>query len=616
MEFLSNILSNTKEIWGVQRRSFSLLFAHHPRAFAGLFAVGVFSALVPFISVGGVAYLLDSIVASLRGDIGVSIALATAIVILAGAIPEIIGVFRDYLDRFVWLSFGSVLTLRYAKKRTEIEIAHFEDPKLHDMLQKTEERGVWPILNLIEMQIGNLTNLVGVIVASAVLVFIDWRFLAILAIGTLPQLVVSVVYGKQVWSIFDGNAEERRKFVSYRRLTESLAALMEMRIHRAAPAVYEAMRKLLKTFTGKQVGLERKRLYWQLCANVGKVIAIALVYALAINAAFVGAITVGAILFVLTSVREFQGSLERFIAGFGKMYEWHLFAREIFRMFDLGPILSRAKEPVAPGEKHAPEIVFEHVSFRYPGSKALVLRDVSFAIPAASSCALVGINGAGKSTLVKLLARFYDPTSGRILIDGHDLRDFDIEEWHRKMGVLFQEFPNYRAFSAKEGIALGRAEKAAKKSEVVAMAKKAGADEFINAWPKKYEEIIGKEFVGGIDPSRGQLQRLALARIFYRSPKFLVLDEPTASVDAQAEEDIFREIEANKDQTRLLISHRFSTVRNADQIVVLDDGKVHEAGTHRELMERDDVYASLFRIQAKGYLEETPGPEIQSVQAA
>ncbi len=608
MKIFSSITKNSNELWTVQKRSFLLLYSNFKVVVLSIFLLATLSALVPFASTGGLAYLVQSIIASLNGDTSVSVVLAVSFVIAASALPQIISIFRNYADRSLWLRGGAFLNLLYTKRRIDIDIAHYEDPKLHDMLQKIEERNIWPMLNVFEYQTANLTNIVGVAVSSIVLLSVDWRFLLILIVGTLPTLFLNVVYGKDVWSIFDANSEERRRFGTLKRLTENLQALMEIRIHQIGGIIHSRITKLLNEFTSKQVAIEKKKLIWTILATAASLIAIALVFTLTIQSAFAGVISVGAILFVLTAVREFEGSLERFFSGLGRMYEWHLFTRELFRLFDLTPIMPVLAHPAVLSRGAIPEIRFENVSFRYPGTDVDVLRGVTFTIKEGSSCALVGVNGAGKSTLVKLLARFYDPIEGRILVNGIDLREIEIGSWYRLIGVLFQEYPVYKGVTVAASISLGGGDGGKNSEHVESAAVQAGANDFISEWPLGYDEIIGKEFTHGIDPSRGQMQRLALARIFYRSPKFIILDEPTATVDAEAEEHIFHEIGATRKQTQLLISHRFSTVRNADAIIILDGGAISEMGTHDELMKHNKIYAKLFRLQAKGYLE-TPVKE-------
>ena len=215
----------------------------------------------------------------------------------------------------------------------------------------------------------------------------------------------------------------------------------------------------------------------------------------------------------------------------------------------------------------------------------------------------MGVNGTGKSTLVKLLCRIYDPTEGRILVGGHDLRELELSQWHAMLGVLIQDYASYH-FPVKEVISLGRRNGSADLciEEVRKAARQSGADGFIEQWKDQYEQMLGRQFTGGIDPSKGQLQKLALARSFYRNPRVMILDEPTSSIDAEGESRVFRQFEAlSRNTTLLLISHRFSNVRKASRVCVLEDGTIAELGTHNALMRLDGTYARLFRLQAAGY---------------
>jgi ATP-binding cassette, subfamily B, bacterial len=255
-----------------------------------------------------------------------------------------------------------------------------------------------------------------------------------------------------------------------------------------------------------------------------------------------------------------------------------------------------------PKEAPPPRIEFEHVSFSYPGNKRQVLKDVSLVLEPGEDLAIVGANGAGKTTLVKLLLRLYDPSKGRILINGQDLRELDLMTWYRQIGALFQDFNRYDALSVKDNIVMGRVDAPARKERLEKAAHEAGTDRFIKGYVAGYEQILNRSYKNGIEPSGGQWQRIALARAFYRQAQVLILDEPTSAIDAKGEFEVFRKIAATqKRKTTIIISHRFSTVRNANKIVVLEHGTITESGSHQELVALRGRYHELFELQAAGY---------------
>ncbi|MDP3696554.1 MAG: ATP-binding cassette domain-containing protein, partial [Candidatus Taylorbacteria bacterium] len=277
------------------------------------------------------------------------------------------------------------------------------------------------------------------------------------------------------------------------------------------------------------------------------------------------------------------------------------FVSDIFKLLDMKPVIKKSEKGIVLDSHKTFEIAFEHVTFVYPGTKKAVLKDFSLKISPGEKIALVGVNGAGKTTFVKLLCRFYEPDEGKITIDGHDLREIDLESWYSQLGAIFQDYSRYH-FIVKEAIALGRTGNISSLEKVKEAAKASEADTFIEEWEKKYEQMLGKEFTEGVEPSIGQWQKLALARTFYRDPLVLILDEPTSSIDAEAEAKIFEKLEAlPKDRTVILISHRFSTVRQADKIGVVEDGQLKELGSHEDLLKLNGTYARLFTLQAKGY---------------
>jgi len=287
--------------------------------------------------------------------------------------------------------------------------------------------------------------------------------------------------------------------------------------------------------------------------------------------------------------------------GFSQVAGQALYLDDLFSFFEIEPEIVSPPHPAAFPKPIRRGFTFEDVGFQYPGAERWAVRHLSFTLHAGEVLALVGENGAGKTTLVKLLARLYDPDEGRILLDGRDLRDYDVAELRSNVGVIFQDFVRYH-LSAADNIAVGRIDARNDRARIVAAAHRSLADEVIERLPQRYDQVIGKLFRGGIDLSGGEWQKIAIARAYMRDAQVLILDEPTAALDARAEFDVFQRFkELSQQRTAVLISHRFSSVRMADRIVVLADGTVEAMGTHDELLRQQGRYAELFELQAAGY---------------
>jgi ATP-binding cassette subfamily B protein len=314
-----------------------------------------------------------------------------------------------------------------------------------------------------------------------------------------------------------------------------------------------------------------------------------------------GLITLGDMTMFLSIFRQSQGSIRLLLDSLNRMYESNLFLDNLMTYLQLEP---RLVSP--PGGRIAPEpiltgIEFRHVSFRYPGSDVDVLRDINLKIQPGERIALVGLNGAGKTTLIKLLTRLYDPTHGQVLLDGVDLREYDLKSLHQRFGVIFQDFVRYQ-FTVGENIGFGQVDALADLGRIKDAADRGGAASIIEDMPEGYDTMLGRRWEKGQELSGGQWQKIALARAFMRRAEVLVLDEPTSALDAEAEYEVFRRFgELVEGRIAVLISHRFSTVRMADRIAVLSAGRIIELGSHSELMQLDGAYARLFNLQAEGY---------------
>ena len=566
-----------------------------------LLSVGI--SLLPFVQSGSLALLINTVTDPLlRADV-TRVFAVTALMLAGSFLPEFIYALQGYTQKRHWLAMQIDYETVFHRKKSQIDLAAYEDPKFLNLLQKFEEQWIYPILRLTDAQYVNIQNVIEVVVAAGILVWYDWRLLLLVLVASVPAFIVEMRYGYGFWGIYDAKAEERRRYESYKHHFERITDLIELRLFQSAGFFLRRMRDLTSRFLGEQAKLERKKLAWQMLAVLVATLGVGLAVFLIVRSAITGEILVGTMAFLLYAIRDFRNACSGFLLNVGAQYRDSLFVSDGFAVLDTGPRLPRPATPLELDAHKTPVIEFDRVSFAYPGSAKPVLKDITLRIAPGERLGLVGINGAGKTTLVKLLCRIYDPTEGRILIDGKDLREVDPEQWWSMIAVLFQDYANFK-MSAKEVIALGRASEEAPLPERIEQAAlQAGASEFIDTWDKKYEQMIGREF-DGLELSKGQLQKLSLSRVFYRDPKMMILDEPTASVDAEAERKIFEQLEkASRAMTILLISHRFSTLRNADRICVIIDGSIAELGSHEQLMQRGGEYARLFKMQAEGYSE-------------
>jgi ATP-binding cassette subfamily B protein len=314
-----------------------------------------------------------------------------------------------------------------------------------------------------------------------------------------------------------------------------------------------------------------------------------------------GRYSIGALTFLAGSFRQSRDLIQRILLSFSSIYEQSLYLGDLFTFFDVQPrVVSQ------PGARAVPVPIthgfdFQNVGFRYPGSNRWAVRHLTFTLAPGERIALVGENGAGKTTLAKLLARLYDPDEGRILLDGVDLKDYDLTSLRRNIGVIFQDFVRYD-FILKENIGVSEIEHLDDVERIREAARRSKADELAGRLTSGYDQMLGRRFEGGVELSGGEWQKVALGRAYLRAAQLLILDEPTAALDARAEYEVFlRFSELTKGRMAVLISHRFSTVRMADRIIVLQGGELVDQGTHDDLLERGGLYAELFSLQAAGY---------------
>ena len=486
------------------------------------------------------------------------------------------------------------------KHAAALDLAHFEDADFYDKLERARRQTTGRMV-LLSQVFGQAQDAITVVTLGVGLVAYAPALLVLLALALVPAFLGEAHFNAQSYSLTYAWTPERRELDYLRMVGASDETAKEVKVFGLNRYLTDRYRTLADGFYAANRTLAVRRASWgALLSGVGTVGYYA-AYATILYRTATGAFSLGDLTFLAGSFSRMRGLLEGLLSSFSSVAGQALYLADLFEFFEIEPrVVSAPGAPLVP-DPITEGFVFEDVGFRYPGSERWAVRGLSFTLRAGEALALVGENGAGKTTLVKLLARLYDPDEGRILLDGVDLREIDLASLRNAVGVIFQDFVRYH-LTAAENIAVGRIEARGDRPRIETSAERSLADTVVAGLPGGYEQTLGKRFKTGVDLSGGQWQKVALARAYMRDAQLLILDEPTAALDARAEADVFarfKDLTAGK--TAILISHRFSTVRMADRIAVLEGGRVAEIGTHEALLALGGTYAELFRLQAAGY---------------
>lgn len=489
------------------------------------------------------------------------------------------------------------------RKTVGLDLEYFENAQFYDRLHRAQMEAGFRPMSVLRDVMGEIQRAITLIAFIGILLAFDLRVLGILLVTTIPSLLYELHFSRRMFHWHRARTETERKSRYMNFLLSFPEYAKEMRMFELGQHFLDSYQELRKVLRGERMGLEAKRSLAALGTGVLATGGIYGCYALVVYRAVNGAITLGDMTMYYRALSGGQRTLQQLLAGLSRLYESNLFLSNLYELLELEPRVVDPPNPLLVPRPMNNGLVFENVHFKYPGAEDEVLKGVNLRIRPGERIALVGENGAGKTTLVKLLSRLYDPSEGRILLDGKDLREYSIADLHDQVGVIFQDFSRYE-FTAGRNIGLGDIRNADDQSRIHAAAQKGGAASVVESLPDQYETILGHRFnADGQDLSIGQWQKIALARAFMRDAQILILDEPTAALDAQSERDVFQRIrELTAGRAAVLISHRFSTVRMADHIYVLREGKVVEHGSHEELITRDGLYAHLFNMQASSYL--------------
>jgi ATP-binding cassette subfamily B protein len=537
-------------------------------------------------------WLVSGLVDHLLLLLGLELALAV--------VSDVLGRIVSLMDALLSERFSNVTSIRLMEHAATLDLEDFEDSELQDRLDRARRQtmGRTTLMTQIFGQAQDVVTIASF--AAGLMVYAPW-LIALLVLALVPAFVGEAHFNAQSYSLNYAWTPERRELDYVRQTGASIETAKEVKIFGLNAFLIERYRALSEAFYAANRRLAARRAGWGGLLTAIGTIGYYVAYAFIAWRTVRGDFTIGDLTFLSGSFRRLRNLLEGLLIGFSQVAGQALYLDDLFSFFEIQP------EIVSPPDARPVPVpiregfTFEDVGFRYPGAERWAVRHLTFTLHAGEVLALVGENGAGKTTLVKLLARLYDPDEGRILLDGHDLREYDLAGLRANIGVIFQDFVRYH-LTAAENIAVGRIEARDDRARIEAAAHASLADEVIAKLPGGYEQVIGKRFKSGVDLSGGEWQKIAIARAYMRDAQLLILDEPTASLDARSEFEVFQRFkELSEGKTAVLISHRFSSVRMADRILVLAEGEIEAAGTHHELLAAGGRYAELFELQAAGY---------------
>jgi ATP-binding cassette, subfamily B, bacterial len=536
---------------------------------------------------------LDS---GLLNHLGLLLAIEFMLAVLADVLGRVISLVDSLLSERV----TNASSVRLMEHAATLDLEDFEDAEFQDQLERAR-RQTSGRMTLMGQLFGQAQDIVTVAAFASGLIFYAPWLIVLLLVALLPAFLGEAHFNAQSYSLDFVRTPERRELDYVRQTAAGVETAKEVKIFGLHGFLIDRYRRLAANFYAANRKLALQRAGWGGLFTAIGTVGYYMAYAYIAWRTVTGQFSVGDLTFLAGSFRRLRSLIEGLLTGFSATAGQALYLNDLFSFFEITPEISSPESPRPFPQPIREGFVFEDVGFIYAGAERWAVRHLSFTLKAGEVIALVGENGAGKTTLVKLLTRLYDPDEGRILLDGHDLREYDLTALRGNMGVIFQDFVRYN-LTASDNIAVGRIAARDDRGRIAHAAMKSQADEVIAKLADGYDQMVGKRFRNGVELSGGEWQKLAIARAYMRDAEVLILDEPTAALDARSEYEVFRRFkELSEGKTAVLISHRFSSVRMADRIIVLADGKVEAAGTHEELMAQSGRYSELFELQAAGY---------------
>jgi len=600
-------LQDVRTAYGNIPGAFRLVWNADKRSTIIMAALTVISAFLPIAQAWAGGLILNSVASSFQHKVAPQAGLEAALPYLGLEfalllISAMISQFRRLAEHVLNARLGHYINTTVIGKALALDLQYFEDASFYDKLQNARREADFRALGIINGGFLVVQNIITLASFAVALLAFNALIALVLFVATIPSFIAQNKYSKLQFRLLTWRAPEFRRMQYIEHVLTVDNSVKEVKLFGLGAPLLQRYTDMFWKIFEEDEHLARRRswisVFWGMVASASYYVA----YAWVIYEFIAGRIPLGTgLVFYLTLFRSSQGTFQGLFDNINKLYENGLFMDNLFGFLKLMPQMPAAERPAPMPQRFKTGLEFRHVWFRYPGREDWALRDLNLAIAPGEKLALVGPNGAGKTTLIKLLTRLYDPTEGQILLDGVDLREYDPDELRLRIGVIFQDFVKYQ-LTAKENIGFGQIDRLDDRERLASSAERGGADEVLAGLPEGMDTMLGRWFEKGYELSGGQWQKIALSRAFMRDGEVLVLDEPTAALDAEREYEIFqrfRDLTAGK--IAVLISHRFSTVRMADRIAVIEDGQISELGSHAELLARGGTYARLFEMQAEGY---------------
>jgi ATP-binding cassette subfamily B protein len=561
----------------------------------------VIVAVLPFGVAKVAQYIITDIAAVLRGsplpaNFWKIVATEVALNVLLGLMTRAI----DYSDSLLSNRYTQHVSVRVMEQASQLDLTTYENPVFYDRLERARVQATDRLAMI--QQMGRLfQQIITTLSFSIALVLASPWLVLLLAMGVLPSFIGETHYAFLGYAKNFRQTPAKRQMDYLRQVAGSREGAKEVKLFGLNKFFTKRFQALADQIYAEDVALSRSKLIVGGLLGVIGTLGYYGAYVYVIWRTLHGAYNIGYFTFLTVAIQQASSNLQQVFSTASGIADQALFLTDLIAFFDM-----KSTVDANPNGRRTPPTIqrgfeFRNVSFAYPGTERTVLKNFSLTLSPGERIALIGENGQGKTTVVKLITRLYDPTEGQILLDGVDLREYSLEDLHRNIGVIFQDFMRFE-MTARENIAVGRVDRPHQQADIESAAHKSLADTVVDKLAGGYDQMLGRRFEGGVELSGGEWQKIALARAYLRDAQLLILDEPTAALDARSELEVFeRFAELTEGKMALLISHRFSTVRMADRIVVLEGGRLIEEGNHQQLMARAGVYAGMFEMQAASY---------------